>query len=350
MSRPRKPSPKRVTIQDIAASLQLSAMTVSRAMIGHPEISDTTKQKVLERAREMNYRPNRWARSLVTQKSLVIGLVVPDISHAYFADIAAGAQEVLQQKGYNLLLCRSNRDLQTELSEIDMLLDSRVAGLIVASEQPESSWQFFGGLKREGVHFVLIDRTFRQLACDKMTTNDHEVGVLATRHLVELGHRLIAHVRGPEMSTARQRLEGFQETLQQAGITCHSKWIVNGGFRADESRTAMLGLMRGAVRPTAIFAASDLSAFGVVAGCREAGFQVPDDVSVVGVGNIEGDQHPNPFLTTIDWQRREMGREAARVLLKRIEGDETAEPAVEIFPPRLLVRDSARRLSAKARG
>jgi LacI family transcriptional regulator len=342
MSRPTKPRPKRATIQDIAASLQLSAMTVSRAMLGRSEISEETKRKVLERAREMNYRPNRWARSLVTQKSLVIGLVVPDISHAFFADIAAGAQEVLEQKGYNLLLCRSNRDSQTELNEIDMLLDSRVAGLIVASEQPETSWQPFGRLKSEGVHFVLIDRTFEGLACDSLTTDDHEVGVLATAHLAEIGHRAIAHVRGPATSTARQRIEGYRQVLQQYGFGENPNWIVPGEFRLDESREAALRLMRETPRPTAIFAASDLSAFGVVAGCRAAGFQVPEDVSVVGVGNIEGDQHPNPFLTTIDWLRREMGREAARVLLQRIGEDRPGAPGVHVFPPRLLVRHSTR--------
>lgn len=333
--------PKRVTIQDIATSLNLSAMTVSRAMTGHPEISDTTKQKVLERAREMNYRPNRWARNLVTQRSSVIGLVIPDISHAFFADIAAAVQEVLEQNGYNLLLCRSNRDPRTELKEIEMLLDSRVAGLIVASEQPEASSQFFAKLKKEGIRFVLIDRTFLRLRCDKLTTDDHRVGVLAVEHLAALGHRRIAHVSGPEMSTARQRLHAYRETLQRCGLEVNAKWIVNGGFRIDESRCAALRVLGARPRPSAIFAASDLSAFGVVAACREAGLSVPGDVSVVGVGNIEGDQHPLPFLTTIDWQRREMGREAARILVDRIAESEPGPPLTRVFPPRLLVRHSS---------
>lgn len=316
-------------------------MTVSRAMRGHPEISEATKKRVLERAREMNYRPNRWARSLVTQESQVVGLVVPDISHAYFADIAAGVQEVLEQKGYSLLLCRSNRDAQTELREIGMLLDSRVAGLLVASEQPEKSWQFFGRLKKEGVCFVLIDRTFPRLSCDRIVTDDHEVGVLATAHLADLGHRRIAHVRGPEMSTARQRVEGYKDVLKRYGIGVKPEWIVPGGFRADESREAAMRLMKLNPRPTAVFAASDLSAFGVVAGCREAGYRVPEDVAVVGVGNIEGDQHPQPFVTTIDWQRREMGCEAAIALLRRIEAGPACKAEVRVFPPRLLVRSSS---------
>jgi LacI family transcriptional regulator len=333
--------PKRVTIQDIATSLNLSAMTVSRAMTSHPEISETTKQRVLDRAREMNYRPNRWARNLVTQRSSVVGLVIPDISHAFFADIADAVQEVLEQNGYSLLLCRSNRDARTEIKEIEMLLDSRVAGLIVASEQPESSSRFFARLQKEGIRFVLIDRTFLRLRCDKLTTDDHQVGVLATEHLADLGHRRIAHVCGPEMSTARQRVDGYRETLQRYGLEQHPQWVVNGGFRIDESRCAALRILSARRRPTAIFAASDLSAFGVVAACRETGLSVPGDVSVVGVGNIEGDQHPHPFLTTVDWQRREMGREAARILLDRIAGVEPASPITHAFPPRLLVRHSS---------
>lgn len=332
---------KPVTVLDIARSLHISAMTVSRALRNHPEVSEETRRKVLERAREMNYRPNRWARSLITRKSFIIGLVLPDISHTYFSDIAAGVQEVIEESQYSLILCRSNRNAESELREIDMLIRSRVDGLIVASEQPEDSPQIFTQLHRDKMPFVLIDRVFPRLNCHRVVTNDYEVGRLATQHLIELGRRRIAHVRGPAMSTARIRLQAYQDTLRKAGLPVREEFVADGSFRAEESREAARRLMQLTPRPDAIFAASDLSAFGVVSGIRDSGLRVPEDVAVAGAGNIEGHQHPSPFITTVDWDRREQGRQAARVLLGLTGGAGKRPPRETVFPPVLLVRASS---------
>ncbi|MEX2263158.1 MAG: LacI family DNA-binding transcriptional regulator [Bryobacteraceae bacterium] len=334
---------KPVTVQDIAESLHISAMTVSRALRNHPEVSEETKRRVLLRAREMNYRPNRWARSLITRKSFIIGLVLPDISHTFFSDIAAGVQETIEESRYSLILCRSNRNAESEVREIDMLIRSRVDGLIVASEQPEDSPHLFAQLHRDTTPFVLIDRVFPKLNCHRVVTNDYEVGRLATQHLIDLGHRRIAHVRGPAMSTARQRQQAYQDTLTKASLPVRPEWIVDGNFQMEDSCEAAMQLMRLSSRPDAIFAASDLSAFGVVAGCRDWGLRVPEDVAVVGAGNIEGRQHPSPFLTTIDWDRRELGRQAARVLLHLIAGGKQKPRKETVFPPRLVVRQSSAR-------
>jgi LacI family transcriptional regulator len=332
---------KPVTIQDIAESLHVSAMTVSRALRNHPEVSEETKRKVLSRAKAMNYRPNRWARSLITRKSFIIGLVVPDISHSFFSDIAAGVQETIERSQYSLMLCRSNRNAECEVREVEMLIRSRVDGLIVASEQPEDSPHLFAHLHRDRIPFVLIDRVFPSLNCHRVITDDYEVGRLATQHLADIGRRRIAHVRGPAMSTARQRLRAYQDTLEKAGLPVRPEWVVGGNFRLEESRAAANQLMRLSSPPDAIFAASDLSAFGVVAGCRDCGLRVPEDVAVVGVGNIEGNQHPCPFLTTIDWERLELGRQSASILLSLIAGDGRKPRRETVFPPRLVVRQSS---------
>jgi len=332
---------KPVTVQEIANSLSISAMTVSRALRNHPEVSEETKRKVLARAKELNYRPNRWARSLVTRKSFMIGLVLPDISHNYFSDIAAGIQEIIEEAAFNLLLCRSNRRVESELREIDMLLRSRVDGLIVASEQLEDNPHVFAQLHRDKTPFVLIDRVFPKLNCHRVITDDYEVGRLVTQHLIDLGCRRIAHVRGPSMSTARLRHQAFLDTLAKAQLTARPEWIVEGNFRIEESRKAAQSLLRLSPRPDGIFAASDLSAFGVVAACRDAGVSVPGSIAVAGVGNIEGDQHPAPFLTTVDWDRRELGRQAGRVLLRLIEGAASNTPLQTVFPAKLIVRQSS---------
>ena len=292
----------------------------------------------MDKAAELNYRPNRWARMLVTKRSYIIGLVVPDISHTFFGEITRGIQEVIEEQGYNLLLCNTGRDPQTELREIDALLSSRVEGLIVASEQPEESAEYFARILQQGTPLVSIDRFFPKLNCSRFTTDDRLAARLATEHLIQLGHRRIAHVRGLRTSAARLRLAGYLEALRAHRINEEPSWIVCGNFRSEESCEAAKLLMRLRKRPTAIVAGNDTSAFGVIRGCREIGLTVPRDISVAGIGDIEGELHPNPYLTTIHWDSLAMGREAARTLLSIMSGESAGRPIRRVFPPALSVR------------
>ena len=327
------------TLKDIARSLGISAMTASRAINGHSLVSDETRRRVMEKAAELNYTVNAWARGLVTNRSHLIGLVVPDISHSFYAEITLGIQNAIEEKGYNLLLCNSGREPETELREIDALIATRVEGLIVASSQPEGSHRYFANLKQHGLAFVLIDRFFAKLNCSRLTADDLEVGRIATAHLIALGHRKIAHVRGPAITPGRLREKGYARTLRLHGCSENPSWVVTGNFQMEDSYAAAKSLLKLEDRPTAIFAASDYSAFGAVHACRDAGLRVPEDISVIGAGNIEGARHPNAFLSTVDWDRQEMGREAARLLLDLIE-DPAQQPVKKAFPPRLLVRQS----------
>ena len=333
------------TLKDIARDLGVSAMTVSRALNGNPAVNDTTRRRIMERAAELKYRPNRWARGLVTNKSHLIGLIVPDISHAFYAEITLGIQNYLEEKGYNLLLCNSGRDPHTELREIDALLGTRVEGLIVASAQPENSREYFAQLMQQGAVLVLIDRFVPKLRCSHLTADDFAVGRIATEYLISLGHRKIAHLRGHGISPGRLRQDGYRAALQFHRLPENPAWIVRGNFRMEDSYTATKNLLALKDRPTAIFAASDYSAFGAVQACRDAGLQVPRDISIVGAGNIEGERHPNAFLSTIDWDRQELGREAAKVLLDSIE-TQNRKVTKKVFPPRLLIRQSTASPSA----
>ncbi len=314
-------------------------MTVSRAINGHPAVSDVTRRRVMERAAQLDYRVNRWARGLVTSRSHLIGLLVPDISHSFYAELTLGIQRSLEEKGYNLLLCNSGRDPRIELRELDVLLSTRVEGLIVASSQPEESPEYFVQLKEQGLAFVLIDRFFQKLNCSRLIADDLEIGRIATEHLISLGHRKIAHVRGPAISPGRLREEGYLSALRAHGLGEDRSWIVQGNFRVQDSYDATQFLLKLKDRPTAIFAGSDYSAFGVVQSCRDAGVAVPEDLSVIGAGNIEGNRHPNAFLSTVHWDRQEMGREAAKILLDLIEG-RSQRAVKKVFPPQLLVRQS----------
>ena len=335
-------SKSRPTITDIARALGVSAMTVSRALRGNSEVSDKTRESVLRVAEEMGYRPHRWARSLVTSKTSIVGVVIPDISHSFFAEVTLGVEEVINRAGYNLLLCGSCLDPAKEQAEIEMLVSSLVDGLIVASEQPEDCPQLFVGLAENGIPFVLVDRFFPRWSFPAVLTDDLAVGRLATEHLIELGHRRIAHIRGPRLSPSSLRFRGYQETLEAHRLPLDETLVPIGSFDIQSGREAMGELLRVDPRPTGVFAANDPMAIGALYACREAGLRVPADISIVGAGNIEGSQSPNPFVTTVDWPRRELGRCAANLLLGMTEHrSESGGDLVRTFSPRLLKRQSS---------
>jgi LacI family transcriptional regulator len=331
------------TIVDIAKKLGLSPMTVSRALTGNPEVSDKTRQKVLRCASALGYQPNRWARSLVTRRSSIIGVVIPDISHSFFAEITCGIEEVIEKAGYDILLCHSRGDAEKERAELRMLVGSRVDGLIVASVQPEKSPEPFANLRETEMPFVLVDRFFPSVEFSSVRVDDRSVGRLATESLLELGHKRIAHIEGPGLSPGSLRRRGYLDALKASGIVSNKDWIVSGDFGIDSGREAMQRLLAVEPRPTAVFAANDPMAIGAVYACREAGLQVPADISIVGAGNIEGPHHPTPFLTTVDWPREELGRVAAAILLETIKHPEHRDPSMRVFEPRLLIRQSTGR-------
>ncbi len=322
-------------------------MTVSRALTGSDEVSAKTRERVLERARELGYRPNRWARSLVTRRSSIIGVVIPDIEHSFFAEITAGVEEIIEPAGYNLLLCHSRGDIARETSALSMLVGSHVDGLIVATVHPALEAEEFVRLREMGIPFVLIDRLYPKEEFWGVGVDDRAVGRLATEHLIDLNHRRIAHICGPSLSPGLLRHKGYLSALKKHGIEANRDWILRGTFYADSGGEAMRRLLETRPRPTAVFAANDPMAIGAVYACRDAGLRVPEDISVIGAGNIEGSLHPNPFLTTVDWPRQDLGRTAARMLLNAIKHPRH-RPETTLFEPRVLVRQSAAKLGTSA--
>src|SRR5499426_3055378 len=205
------------TLEDIARALNVSKMTVSRAINNHPEISRDTRERILATAQKMNYRPNQFARALTTKQSYLIGIVVPDLMHSYFAEICRGVESQARPAGYQNLICSTDEEARKEKDEIEALL-TRTDGLIVASTLSVSETKFYRRLLSEGANIVLIDRVLDGLRCSAVTTDDIQVGLLATEHLIKLGHRQIGHLRGPNVSTALQRLEGYRQALKKARL------------------------------------------------------------------------------------------------------------------------------------
>jgi LacI family transcriptional regulator len=339
----RRPTRKRTTILDIAMKLGLSAMTVSRALTGKSDVSEETKQKVLRCATALGYQPHRWARSLVTRRSSIVGVVIPEISHSFFSEITSGVEEIVDRAGYDILLCHSRGNAEKEKEEIHMLVGSMVAGLIVASVQPEKSPGPLAELAGMEIPFVLVDRFFPRHAYASVRVDDRAAGRLATQCLIDLGHRHIAHIQGPDISPSSLRYRGYLDALKGAGIAVSRNCIVPGSFDFDSGSSAMKRLLALAPRPTAVFAANDPMAVGAIFACRDAGLRVPEDISIVGAGNIEGEHDPNPFVTTLDWPREGLGRMAATLLLEAIAQPARKTAEVKVLEPKLLIRQSTAR-------
>src|ERR1700752_1280465 len=327
------------TLEDIARALNVSKMTVSRAINNHPEISRETRERIVATARKMNYRPNQFARALTTNRSFLIGIVVPDLMHSYFAEICRGVESYARPVGYQNLICSTDEESRKEMDEIEALL-SRTDGLIVASTLSAGEVRFYRRLISEGAVIVLIDRLLEGLRCAAVTTDDVRVGELATEHLIRLGHRRIGHLAGPNVSTALQRQQGYLGALKAAKIKIDRKMIRECGFTEGDGYAAMKTWIPEGKLPTAIFAANDPAAIGAMTALEESGIRIPDDISIVGAGSIRyGDMLRIP-LSTVGWSTSAMGQGAAELLLGAIGGERNGRKQHRVVAPELVVRRS----------
>jgi LacI family transcriptional regulator len=327
------------TLADIARALGVSKMTVSRAINDHPEISPETRARILEAAQRMNYRPNQFARALTTNRSFLLGVVVPDLMHSYFAEICRGVESVAKPLGYQNLICSTDEDIANEESEVEALLP-RTDGLILASSASPSETKFYRRIIRERAKIVLIDRHLEGIKCPVVTTDDLKVGELATEHLLSLGHRRVGHLKGTVASTAAQRFEGYKQALAKWRVPFDEQLVRECGFTEADGYRATREWLRGGAWPSAIFAANDPAAIGAMSAIAEAGLKIPDDVAIVGGGNIHyGDMLRVP-LTTVAWSTSEMGQAAARLLIDMVEGKRGIKAQQVTVEPELVVRAS----------
>jgi LacI family transcriptional regulator len=327
------------TLADIARAMGVSKMTVSRAINNHPEISPETRARILEVAQRMNYRPNQFARALTTNRSGLLGVVVPDLMHSYFAEICRGIESVAKPLGYQNLICSTDEDAASEEVEIEALLP-RTDGLIVASSASADETRFYRRILRDRAKVVLIDRLLEGLKCSTVTTDDVKVGALATEHLINLGHRRVGHLKGTTASTAVKRFQGYRETLAKHRIPLDESLVRECGFTESDGYQSMRAWIASGDVPPALFAANDPAAIGAMTAMTEAGLRIPDDVAIVGGGNIHyGDMLRVP-LTTVAWSTSEMGQNAGRLLIAMVEGKKRPKEQHIIVQPELVVRES----------
>ena len=334
-----------VTMKDIARELGLSVVTVSKVIRNHTDIGEETRRRVLKRIKELNYQPNMAARALVTGRTYSAGLIVPDLMHPFFAEVASGLSDVLRRKNYSLLISSSEGDPDLERQEIKRLLSRRLDALMIASTQ----WtvESFRRIEEQKVPYVLLDRAFLGLPANFVGVDDIAVGRLATEHLISAGCRRIAHIRGPATSTAVGRLEGYRQALAHHHLS-EFKGYVLAGRSADvdswvSGHEAMKKLLALTPRPDGVFCYNDPIAIGVIDAILEAGVRVPGEIAVIGCGNLHFDKSLRVPLSSVDQQSRAIGERAGKLVLSLIEAKARPRPKSIMLQPSVVARESTRR-------
>jgi LacI family transcriptional regulator len=339
-----------VRLKDIANDLGLSVVTVSKVLRNHPDIGEVTRKRVLKRMKEMNYQPNLAARALITGQTWTMGILVPDLLHPFFASIAQALSHEIRPKGYSLLISSSDEDAELEQREIEHLLARRVDCLFIASSQ--WSVESFRNIEAQKTPYILLDRRFPGLVANFVGVDDVAVGEFATRHLIEQGCRCIAHIRGPEVSTAQGRLEGYRQALHAAGLSPMPGHIVSLGNSGDhrgelggyEAAQRLLAIKN---RPDGIFCFNDPSALGAMRAILEAGLRIPEEIAVVGCGNLSYSSFLRVPLSSVDQGSEMIGKQAAQMALKLVGEKGMQHPLNQLVKPQLIIRaSSSRRLRA----
>ena len=327
-----------VTIKDIAREVGVSPSTVSRALSDSPLISEKTKQNVKEVAQRLGYERNELARGLVKGSSGAVGLVVADITNPFFSDIAQGVGEVAHRFGYGVMLCDTAGKANRESDYIRLLRRKRVDGLILTSATINDP--YLKDLAKTRTPFILVSRLCRSVDAPYVVVDDRVGARLAVEHLINLGHQYIGFIGGPaNVQSSRDRMATYREVLQEHGLAEKEEWMGFSDFTQAAGRKAGRQMLSLPERPSAIFAANDMIALGVLEVAEEMGFLIPDDLSLVGYNDISYASLPRVQLTTVAQPTQEMGQIASEWLLSTIE-EHKRHPLHCVLNPHLVVRRS----------
>ena len=309
-----------ITIEDVAEEAGVSANTVSRALNDKDEIKDETKERILKIADRMGYKPNRLAQGLRSDKTGVIGVIIPDNTNPYFAAVVKGIEQAARSKGYSIILKDTNEDHQQEKEAIKVMLSEQVDGILITPVQTDQ--ESIRHLQEAPIPFVLVSRYFKDLDTDYVATEDDQGGYLATKHLIEQGHERIGFINGPLYnSSAKDRSIGYRKALEEYDLLPDADLIIKDALFLDDGYQEAKKLLALERPPTAIFTFSDFVALGTKKAIKEEGLEVPDDVAIVGYDDIAFLSCLESPLTTVSVPKKQIGARAMELLEKKISSE-----------------------------
>jgi LacI family transcriptional regulator len=327
-----------VTMKDVAHRARVSTATVSHVINETRFVSDELKARVYRAMRELNYHPNAIARSLRRRKTHNIGMILPDISYPFLAEVARGVEDAGFELGYNVILCDSNGNLEKEATCIGLLQEKKVDGIVfVAAGESSSHVQ---ALIEQRMPMVVCDRELPGIEVDTVITDNVGSGFQATEHLIGLEHRRIGCIAGPQvLEISNKRVDGYRQALERYGLPLCDGLLVHGDFRCKGGYEVMKELLALDKPPTAVFACNDLMAIGAICAASERRLKMPRDVAIIGCDDIALASFTNPSLTTVAQPKHEMGATAVEMLVEKIK-DKSKPPTRRLLPTELVIRDS----------
>jgi DNA-binding LacI/PurR family transcriptional regulator len=321
VTRPERPTRgRRPTIRDVAQRAGVSKTTVSHVINDTRYVEPQTRERVIEAIRALGYRPNVIARSLTTNRTQLVGVVVSDASNHFFAEVMRGIEDVLMPQNYALLVCNTAEVLEREAHYLDILMRQRVDGIIAAATSRR--WDVLTEFEWQHIPVVFVDRTFEGLEGPFVGVDNRRGAYLGTKHLIECGHRRIGILAGfQRLSTMRERLAGFAQALEEHGIPLREEWVVPSELSIEGGRSAMRQLLSLPERPTAVFSSNNLLSLGALIAIKDCGLRCPVDISLIGYDDHPWSAVSDPPLSVVRQPAQRIGQIAAQTVLGLINGD-----------------------------
>ena len=337
------------SIIDIAKELGISKSTVSRALSGHPSVKEKTRIDVLELAEKMDYERNTLALSLANKKTLVIGIIVPEILNSFYPSVIRGAEDHLNSEKYKAIICHSNENYEKEVENVKLLLSQQVDGIILSHTKETRNFDHLKLIQRRGVPLVMFNRVTDMIDVPKVVVDDYEAAFNAVEHLIKNGRKRIAHLAGPDsLINSKHRLHGYLDALAKNKIPIDNELIISYDLSIDKVKIYIKHFLDMSPRPDAIFCINDPTAIAAMSVIHDRKLHIPKDIAVLGFSNDQPSALTNPPLTTVSQPTFEIGREAAKLIMQEIRNNENNEPAAEkktvVLKAQLIVRESTKKV------
>jgi LacI family transcriptional regulator len=334
---------RRASIIDLAKALNVAPSTVSRALADHKDISEVTKQRVTQLAKEWEYQPNHLAAGLRSGRSGILGVLVPHLTGYFYPEVVHSITSEAAKAGWHVMICESNEDEKQEAKSIALLLNAQVEGILVAMAQATRNTQHFDSPHRQHIPLVFFDRVPPKTTHSAVLLDDYRGGYNLTAHLLEQGYRRIAYLTGPlHVNSYANRYQGYCDALAHYGMPVDEALTYQADLNLSTGRAAMADLLLHSPRPDAVLAAKDTAAVGAMQVLQEHSLRVPQDVAVASFSHDTFTTLAAPTLTNIDHQCAALGRTAVRLLLEQISTPTSPQVARQvILSPMLVVRASS---------